>query len=246
MRMYPRQWGAFWMVAGLATSSIALGTATPAAARRIPHAYQAGPSEGHAASHRHSERAQRVSHRGRHHYSRRVQRLERQQAAGADRANQAGFVDRRPGSQPSLAWEGQEAGYEQRYVTDRRYSSTGSGGSSSGSGGGVVDEARRWLGTNPTNRRSLWCGTFMNFVLERTGHQGTGSDLARSFASAGHRVSGPQVGAIAVMARRGGGHVGVVSGVDGNGNPIIISGNHGRKVAESVYPRGRIYAYVMP
>ena len=111
---------------------------------------------------------------------------------------------------------------------------------------GVVAEARRWLGGNPTSRRSLWCGTFMNFVLERTGHQGTGSDLARSFASIGHRVSGPQVGAIAVMARRGGGHVGVVSGIDGSGNPIIISGNHGRRVAESTYPRGRIYAYVMP
>ncbi|MGB3445073.1 MAG: TIGR02594 family protein, partial [Xanthobacteraceae bacterium] len=29
-------------------------------------------------------------------------------------------------------------------------------------------------------------------------------------------------------------------------NPIIVSGNHGRKVAEAVYPRGRVYAYVMP
>ena len=31
-----------------------------------------------------------------------------------------------------------------------------------------------------------------------------------------------------------------------NGNPIIVSGNHGHRVAESVYPRGRVYAYVMP
>jgi uncharacterized protein (TIGR02594 family) len=114
-------------------------------------------------------------------------------------------------------------------------------------GGGLVEEARRWIGTNPTSRRSLWCGAFMNFVLERTGLAGTGSDLAKSFASLGRRVSGPQVGAIAVMSRRGGGHVGVVSGVDEAGNPIIISGNsRGRKVAEHAYPRGRIYAYVMP
>ena len=255
MRMYLRQWGAFWLVAGLLTSLIAFGTATPAAARRMPHAYQAGASEGAAAprweygqtawqgearerprqtaSRRHSERAHRVSASGRRHPSRNVQRVERRQAAAA-------------GSQASPAWERQEAGYDQRYIADRRSSSGGSGGSPGGSGGGVVAEARRWLGTNPTNRRSLWCGAFMNFVLERTGHHGTGSDLARSFASAGSRVSGPQVGAIAVMARRGGGHVGVVSGVDGNGNPIIISGNHGRRVAESVYPRGRVYAYVMP
>jgi hypothetical protein len=38
----------------------------------------------------------------------------------------------------------------------------------------------------------------------------------------------------------------VVSGIDANGNPIIISGNHGRRVAESTYSRGRIFAYVMP
>ena len=87
----------------------------------------------------------------------------------------------------------------------------------------------------------------MNLVLERSGHRASRSNMARSFASYGTRVSGPQVGAIAVMSRgRGGGHVGVVSGLDANGNPIIISGNHGRRVAESVYPRGRIYAYVMP
>jgi uncharacterized protein (TIGR02594 family) len=120
-------------------------------------------------------------------------------------------------------------------------------GSFSSGGGGVVAEARRWIGGNPTGRSSLWCANFMNFVLQRTGRQGSGSNMARSFASYGHRIAGPQVGAIAVMSRGArGGHVGVVSGIDANGNPIIISGNHGRRVAESTYSRGRIYAYVMP
>ena len=264
MHMYLRQWGAFWLVAGLATSSIALCTATPAAARRMPHGYQAGASAGdvaprwdygrtawqegeardqprRSASRRRAARVQRISQSSRrHNRSGQVQRLEPGwQATGANRVAPARFGNRRPADQASLALAGPQGGYDQRYVADRR-------ASSGGSGGGVVDEARRWLGTNPTSRRSLWCGAFMNFVLERTGHHGTGSDLARSFASAGQRVSGPQIGAIAVMARRGGGHVGVVSGGDGNGNPIIISGNHGRKVAESVYARGRVYAYVMP
>jgi len=110
----------------------------------------------------------------------------------------------------------------------------------------VVAEARRYLGGNPTGRGRLWCARFMNMVLQRSGLHGTGSDMARSFASYGQRISGPQVGAIAVMGRRGGGHVGVVSGIDASGNPIVVSGNHGHRVAESVYPRGRIYAYVMP
>jgi uncharacterized protein (TIGR02594 family) len=113
-------------------------------------------------------------------------------------------------------------------------------------GTGLIAEARRYIGTNPTGRSSLWCGHFMNMVLERSGHRNSGSNTARSFASYGRRVSGPQIGAIAVMSRRGGGHVGVVSGIDANGNVIVISGNHNRRVAESIYPRSRIYAYVMP
>jgi uncharacterized protein (TIGR02594 family) len=113
------------------------------------------------------------------------------------------------------------------------------------SGNSLVEEARKYLGTNPTGRASLWCGAFMDMVLKRTGHPG-GGNLALGYKNYGTRVAGPQVGAIAVMSRRGGGHVGVVSGVDANGNPIIVSGNHNRTVAESVYPRSRIIAYVMP
>jgi uncharacterized protein (TIGR02594 family) len=121
------------------------------------------------------------------------------------------------------------------------------GGMSDVGGTGVVAEARRYIGTNPTGRSSLWCATFMNMVLERSGHRSSGSNMARSFASYGTRVSRPQVGAIAVMSRgKRGGHVGVVSGIDAKGNVTVISGNHGRRVAESVYPRGRIFAYVMP
>ena len=109
----------------------------------------------------------------------------------------------------------------------------------------LVSEARKYIGTNPTGRGSLWCGAFMDLVLKRTGHPG-GGNLALGYEHYGTRVSGPQVGAIAVMGRRGGGHVGVVSGIDPNGNPIIISGNHNHTTAESVYPRSRIAAYVVP
>jgi uncharacterized protein (TIGR02594 family) len=110
----------------------------------------------------------------------------------------------------------------------------------------VVAEARRYIGGNPTSRGSLWCARFMNMVLQHSGYRGTGSDLARSFASYGQRVSGPQIGAIAVMGRRGGGHVGVVSGIDSQGNPIVVSGNNGNRVREAPISRARIYAYVMP
>jgi uncharacterized protein (TIGR02594 family) len=110
----------------------------------------------------------------------------------------------------------------------------------------VVAEARRYLGGNPTGRGSLWCARFMNLVLQHSGYHGTGSDMASSFAHYGQRISGPQVGAIAVMGRRGGGHVGIITGIDASGNPIMISGNNGNRVREAPISRGRIYAYVMP
>jgi len=128
-------------------------------------------------------------------------------------------------------------------------SSTASGGTSPSGGfslSNVVAEARRYIGGNPTSLGRLWCARFMNMVLQRSGYRGTGSDAARSFASYGQRVSGPQIGAIAVMARRGGGHVGIVSGIDASGNPIVVSGNNRNRVREAPISRGRIYAYVMP
>ena len=142
----------------------------------------------------------------------------------------------------------QASGFADTYASTA--TSTASGGMATSSGFGssnVVAEARRYLGGNPTGRGRLWCARFMNMVLERSGHHGTGSDLARSFASYGQRVSGPQIGAIAVMGRgRRGGHVGVVSGIDAGGNPIVVSGNNGNRVRETPVSRGRIFAYVMP
>jgi uncharacterized protein (TIGR02594 family) len=111
----------------------------------------------------------------------------------------------------------------------------------------LVTEARKYIGTNPTKRSKLWCATFMNMVLARVGYPGTGSDAARSFASYGRRIHEPKIGAIAVLTRgKNGGHVGIVTGLDKQGNPIILSGNHGRKVGIGVYPRRRVVAYVMP
>lgn len=111
----------------------------------------------------------------------------------------------------------------------------------------LVQEARKYMGTNPTARDRLWCATFMNMVLAKVGYSGTNSDAARSFAQYGRRITEPRIGAIAVLTRgKNGGHVGVVSGIDPSGNPIIISGNHGRKVGEAIYPRSRVIAYVMP
>jgi uncharacterized protein (TIGR02594 family) len=116
---------------------------------------------------------------------------------------------------------------------------------------GVLLEALRWRGRTarqiglPTK---LWCADFMNFVLRRSGGKGTQSRAARSFLEYGNKLDGPRVGAIAIMYRKGrnSGHVGVVRGTDGKGNPILVSGNHGPTVREAMYPKERVLAYVMP
>jgi uncharacterized protein (TIGR02594 family) len=207
----------------LRISALAACSAAVLAATTIASVSPASARPQHGAS-RHSHHVGKYTHSTRHHarhrarYARRSARIEQQAPSFGDSAN----------------FNNANASMNQP--------SGGFGGS------GIVDAARSFIGRgNPTARGRLWCAAFMNLVLKRTGHQGTGSDMARSFSSYGQRLSGPQVGAIAVMSRgRRGGHVGVVSGIDAKGNPIIVSGNHGNRVAESVYSRGRVYAYVMP
>lgn len=108
---------------------------------------------------------------------------------------------------------------------------------------GLVDRARSFIGETAHKvgvRSNLWCSAFLRKI---TGAQDV-DDRALSWER--HQRIAPQVGAVVTMGRRGGGHVGVVSGFTRNGDPIVISGNHGGRVRESVYSRRRIRAWVSP
>jgi uncharacterized protein (TIGR02594 family) len=205
------------LVALALCSAAIVASATPASAR------------SHHGAGRHAH-ARHINHHARRHYRHRhyrhIARMSRWDA-GVTRMRARGLAGVNASLTPGAA----------------SISMTTSGGFGSSS---IVAEARRYIGGNPTGRGSLWCARFMNMVLQHSGYRGTGSDMARSFASYGQRVSGPQVGAIAVMGRRGGGHVGIITGIDASGNPIMISGNNGNRVKEAPISRGRIYAYVMP
>lgn len=115
----------------------------------------------------------------------------------------------------------------------------------------VLLEALRWRGRTAKQiglPAQLWCADFMNFILRRSGGSGTHSRAARSFLKYGKKLDSPRVGAIAIMYRKGAnnGHVGIVRGTDGKGNPIIVSGNSGNQVRISTYPKERVLGYVMP
>ena len=183
--------------------------------------------------HRHSAERHAYVHHARHHHYRHHASGSRFERSAAQ-LQASGFANTQASYDPNANTGGT--------ANNGMVASGGFGG-----GSGLVSEARRYIGGNPTGRGSLWCARFMNMVLQHTGHQGTGSDMANSFAHYGTRVSGPQVGAIAVMSRgRRGGHVGIITGIDAQGNPIMISGNNGNRVREAPISRGRIYAYVMP
>lgn len=113
----------------------------------------------------------------------------------------------------------------------------------SDNGSALVAEARSQVGNGPIYGRSnLWCARFVNWVLAKLGYKGTGSDAAASFSALPATSMHP--GAIAVLSRRGGGHVGIVSGATAAGDPILISGNNAGRVREGAVARGRVLRYV--
>lgn len=245
----------------IGVAALLTALSTPASAR----SHHGGRSVHHHHFSHHHYSSRHATHHGRRHahrhayrhdggrWSRRVAAQDAQAGFAApatnyafDQAN-ANSASYAPNASPQRYGRARLSRAERRAAFMNANASMGASGAGFGGGSDIVATARQYIGGNPTGRGSLWCARFMNMVLQRSGHRGTGSDMASSFAHYGQRISGPQIGAIAVMSRgHRGGHVGVVSGIDPRGNPIVVSGNHGRRVAESVYSRGRIYAYVLP
>jgi uncharacterized protein (TIGR02594 family) len=108
----------------------------------------------------------------------------------------------------------------------------------------LIAAMRADLGGNPTGWRRVWCARYLNMKLRELGLRGTGSNAAKSFLK--FPRTSPHIGAIVVLGRRGGGHVGVAVAFDRAHNPIVISGNHGHRVGIGAYSRHRVLAYVEP
>lgn len=94
-------------------------------------------------------------------------------------------------------------------------------------------------------RRSLDCGCSLARVLGISDpalarRLWVARDWLREFPR-----TGPVVGAVAVLTRKGGGHVGIVKAIDPNGNPIVESFKYFGSVGEAVYPKSRVLGYVM-
>ena len=104
----------------------------------------------------------------------------------------------------------------------------------------LVAEASKYLGLGARQLglpKNLWCADFMNMLVG--GHD----RAAASYLSRGKQANYGCVNCVAVLVRRGGNHVGIVSGYDEDGDPIIISGNHDGVVGIGAYRREKVIGY---
>lgn len=104
------------------------------------------------------------------------------------------------------------------------------------------------VGVEPDDE-TAWCSAFVNWVMERSGHAGTGSARARSWQDYGKDAGEPARGAIVVFWRDSPqswkGHVGFVIGVSGD-EVLVLGGNQDNRVCYKSYPRERVLAWRWP
>lgn len=117
----------------------------------------------------------------------------------------------------------------------------------------MVGRAAGWLGIRVADDETPWCGTFVAACMADAGFtppRGFIGVRARAWADWGTPISlmvrFPPLGAIAVFGRTGGGHVGFITGIYGNGDLQILGGNQGNAVNERRFPRTRLVAVRWP
>lgn len=90
-----------------------------------------------------------------------------------------------------------------------------------------------------------WCSSFVNWVMQQAGYQGTRSAAAKSWQEWGQRIAKPVQGCIAVLTRDGGGHVGFY--VSSTATKVqLLGGNQSNAVGINSYDKTRVRAYVLP
>ena len=92
-----------------------------------------------------------------------------------------------------------------------------------------------------------WCGTFVGGVLVECG---LAKHLpkphfyrALEWNKVGTKLARPAYGSVAVLSRKGGGHVGFVVGKDRFGNIMLLGGNQGDEVNIKPFHPSRIVGY---
>ena len=110
--------------------------------------------------------------------------------------------------------------------------------------GQFSNETKAWWRDDETP----WCGLFVGYVMGKAGRYVVKEWYrAKEWASPLlTKIDTPAYGAIAVLSRHGGGHVGFVVGTDAQGNVMLMGGNQGDMVQISPFKPDRIDGYYWP
>ena len=104
------------------------------------------------------------------------------------------------------------------------------------------------LGAWWSDDETPWCGVALAAWVKAAGHPIPKHYYrALAWADYGAPCPRPMQGAIAVLTRKGGGHVGLVTGVTASGGMVrLLGGNQNDAVNELWFPAARITAYRRP
>lgn len=98
-----------------------------------------------------------------------------------------------------------------------------------------------WLRGQP------WCGAFVAEVCAESGLAYPRAWYrARAWLDWGQPIPSPELGCVVVFDRKGGGHVGFVTGRDGQGRLMVLGGNQSNSVRVSPFTLDRVLGYRWP
>lgn len=91
-----------------------------------------------------------------------------------------------------------------------------------------------------------WCAAFVGAMLESVDVPSSRFESAASYRKWGQPCLRPIYGAIVVMSRPGGNHVGFCVGRDNGGNVAVLGGNQNNEVSVALFPISRIDSWRWP
>lgn len=114
----------------------------------------------------------------------------------------------------------------------------------------TTPQIRQWLidlGAWWRDDETPWCGVAVATWM-KSANVAVPKHYYRALAWAewGQRLQGPEVGAVVIFARKGGGHVGIIDGVDQFGRLMVIGGNQGNEVSIAPFEWNRVVGYRWP
>ncbi len=117
-------------------------------------------------------------------------------------------------------------------------------------GAGDSPAIQRWLRTMRawwSDDATPWCGVFVAYCLRECRCEPPRAWYrARSYLDWGHTMPVPGVGAVAILERAGGGHVGFVVGRTATNRIVLLGGNQSDAVTVASFARARVLGYRWP